>query len=176
MAPRRLSSTQSDTAPCVGCGLCCDGTLYTRARAEPEEESRIEELGLELVSFEGVRYFRLPCAHYGCGQCTIYDQRFARCRSFRCALLRRYQDGEISLGEARDKVETARQLVAGLAETDPLAVLDANRSCIQSKLQRDMEDADETDRPGIARRFLRVVALQTYLERWFLNKRKQTRS
>jgi hypothetical protein len=36
----------ADTAPCVGCGLCCDGTMFAKARAEPEEEARMANLGL----------------------------------------------------------------------------------------------------------------------------------
>lgn len=171
--PKRSSGVE-DTAPCVGCGLCCDGTLYSRARAEPEEESRLNALGLKLTTVEGKRYFELPCTQHDCGRCAIYETRFARCRSFRCALLRRYQRGEINLSDARDRVETAKRLISAVMPTDPAAAQDINRRRIRSQLHLNMQSADHAARAEMGARLVRIVALDDYLARWFLNKKPQT--
>jgi hypothetical protein len=132
-----------DTAPCVGCGMCCNGTLYWMAKVTPGEEERISAHGLELTEEKGTTYFRLPCHHEQCGRCTIYETRFDICRSFRCQLLRNYQAGEVGLGEAR------RRIRASLAEAP-------DGETVEEKAAR-------------ALKLLNIIALDTCLERWFRN-------
>src|SRR5689334_12030404 len=94
-----------DTSPCVGCGLCCDGTLYNVAKVAPGEEALLQSLGLTLTASADRTSFTLPCRFHESGRCTIYEDRWTVCRTFRCALLRKYQAGEVGIEEARAMVE-----------------------------------------------------------------------
>ena len=158
-----------DTAPCVGCGMCCNGTLYWMAKVTPGEESRIQAHGLELTEDKATTYFKLPCHHEQCGRCTIYETRFDICKSFRCRLLRAYQAGEVDLAEARQRVETALDLAQKVRADDPAATNAFNRRGIRARLAEapDVETGEE--RAIRTRRLLNVVALDTCLERWFRN-------
>ena len=159
-----------DTAPCIGCGLCCNGTLYVRARVTPGEEPRLLEHGLELTGDAEKPYFFLPCKYESCGRCTIYEKRFDICRSFRCALLRSYQAGEIEVDQARSKVERAHELVAAVVANDPEAQVYKVRIGLREELARGVESGT-ADRSA-AQRLLNIVALDTFLERWFRLKKK----
>jgi hypothetical protein len=160
-----------DTAPCVGCGLCCNGTLYWIAKVSPGEEGIIQANGLELTEDKGKTYFRLPCHHEACGRCTIYETRFDICRSFRCRLLRNYQAGEVDLAEARKRVETALKLVEAVRNDDAQAALALHRRDIRAKLADapGQETADE--KAGRSRRLINIVALDACLDRWFRNQK-----
>lgn len=158
-----------DTAPCVGCGLCCNGTLYWIAKVTPGEEEVIQSNGLELMEEKGKTYFRLPCHHESCGRCTIYETRFDICRSFRCQLLRNYQAGEVDLGEARKRVETALSLVDAVRTDNPQTALALNRRDIRAKLAEQPKYESAGDKAERSRRLLNIVALDACLDRWFRN-------
>lgn len=158
-----------DTAPCIGCGMCCNGTLYWMAKVTPGEEERIQAHGLELTEDKGKTYFRLPCHHEQCGRCTIYETRFDICRSFRCQLLRNYQAGEVSLSEARDRVETALKLVEKVKADDPDAANAFRRGEIRARLAVVPDGESPEEKADRTRRLLNIVALDTCLERWFRN-------
>jgi len=158
-----------DTAPCVGCGMCCNGTIYWMAKVTPGEERRIEDHGLELMEEKGTTYFRLPCHHEQCGRCTIYESRFDICRSFRCQLLRKYQAGEVDLPEARRRVETALALVETVRGDDPVATNAFRRRDIRERLADASPGETRPERAERARKLLNIVALDTCLERWFRN-------
>jgi hypothetical protein len=162
-----------DTAPCVGCGLCCNGTLYARAKVTPGEEPVLLEHGLTLTTEADRTYFQLPCHHESCGRCTIYEHRFDICRSFRCALLRRYQAGEIELAEARATVETALELLAAVNADDPASGKFVERFSRRRELAEKLPNLDLGERAAASRRLLNMVALDTFLERWFRNKKVQ---
>lgn len=162
-----------DTAPCVGCGLCCNGTLYLRAKVTPGEEPRLIDHGLELTSDDDRTYFRLPCKYESCGRCTIYKDRFDICRSFRCALLRRYQAGEVELDEAREKVEKALHLLSVVKADEPAAGLFVERNRVRQELSERLQSLEPAERGAVSRRLLNIIALDSYLERWFRNKKGQ---
>ena len=52
-----------DTRPCVGCGMCCDGTLYGLAKVAAGEEMIMREKGLAITEVGDKSYFQLPCPH-----------------------------------------------------------------------------------------------------------------
>lgn len=161
-----------DTQPCIGCGMCCDGTLYTRAKVEAGEEPRLTEHGLMVTVDHDKGYFRLPCPHEKCGSCTIYEKRFVICRTFRCALLKSYNAGEIGLDEAREKVTTAKGLLAAAVADDLAATNTDSRARLRERLAGEIGLGERDHRPRLARQLLNVIALDTYLERWFRNPRK----
>ncbi len=154
----------TDTAPCVGCGLCCDGTLYERARAERYEEERLVQCGLKVSNDSGQGYFGLPCHFFESGRCGIYDDRFTKCRTFRCKLLRGYQSGTISRSEAMEKVRHAMALRSAVEAEEPSAVQVAERKSLRSELGKTRR------RPAL---LLKLMALDYYLDRHFRNKNPQ---
>lgn len=165
-----------DTAPCVGCGLCCDGTLYVRAQVTPGEEPRMTEYGLELITHENKPFFLQPCPHQSCGRCTIYGERFDICHSFSCALLRRYHAGEIDLAEARKVIEGAMQLLEKVRTDYPSAGQYLERSRLRRALADELDKADPSERGPIARQLLKLVSTDVYLDRWFRDEKDQAGS
>lgn len=165
-----------DTAPCVGCGLCCNGTLYSRAKAAPGEEPTLLAHGLTLMQADDRTYFQLPCHHESCGRCTIYQERFDVCRSFRCALLRSYHAGTIDGDEAARTVSHALELRRRVVERDPDAATNSARIALRERLARELVQAAPEDRASLADRLLNIVALDTFLDRWFRNKKDASQS
>jgi hypothetical protein len=157
---------------CVGCGMCCDGTLYGRARTVVDEHHRIVKAGMEIVSDGEKTYFRLPCAFESCGQCTIYETRFEVCRSFTCALLRRLEQGEISQEQAKGIVARAIDLRAAVTTADPQARVFRDRQSLRAELAEGIGTSGPEQRADKARRLLDIIALDTYLDRWFRNPKK----
>lgn len=152
-------SRAGDTAPCVGCGLCCDGTIFSKARAEPEEEERLTAAGLEYFQDSENTWFRHPCRFSKDGLCTIYDQqRFTVCGAYRCNLLKSYQRGETSREDALETVQRALALRAAVAEEEPSAVLWTERQRLRGELQASKE------RPRL---LLKLAALDYWLSSWF---------
>lgn len=156
-----------DTAPCVGCGLCCDGTLYVRASVAPGEEQRMLESGLELLTHQERPFFRQPCPHQSGGRCMIYEERYHVCHAFRCKLLKRYHAGEIDLSEARSKIEGAFELLREVKAEDPSADLSAERIRLRREFSEQLRGLGQNERAAIARRLLKLVAADVYLDRWF---------
>ena len=159
------------TAPCVGCGMCCTGVLYGRAEVQPGEEPALAAAGLRLMPDEEKTYFRLPCHHESGGRCTIYENRFTICRTFRCALLRDYQAGAIGSDEAKEKVRTSLDLVRQVMASDPEAKLFVARTALRRQLAVEVTTARGEERAAIGRRLLAMTALDAFLERWFRNKK-----
>jgi hypothetical protein len=138
--------------------------LYARGRAEPDEEERILHFGLSLHDQDGKRYFSLPCPQCSGGRCGIYEQRFTKCRSFRCKLLKAYQAGELELQEASERVRTALKLRDAVTAEEPGAALLTERI----RIRREGNPAKER-----TRLLLNMAALDYYLDVHFRNKDPQ---
>ncbi|NBA84832.1 hypothetical protein GVN16_03630 [Emticicia sp. CRIBPO] len=94
---------------CMNCGLCCDGSLFNRARIWNEEDKKLAE-SLNLTTFsqpDDKMYFSLPCPYFkSC--CSIYDRlRPNTCGKFFCEPLKKLRDGELTELKTRSMVETA---------------------------------------------------------------------
>lgn len=153
---------------CVGCGLCCSGVLFTNARAEPDEVPKLKALGLEVEQGRGDRLqFRLPCRHHDDGHCGIYADRFLKCRTFRCALLKRLDEGEVGLVEAQSVVSEAKTMLARVTELDPAAAQYRVRAA-----QRSEPAPVETGEAAVRRRRLLIasLALDMFFDRRFRNR------
>jgi len=109
--------TSSDL--CLPCGLCCDGSLFERARLRPGEEELARNLNLEVISAgSNDSGFRLPCPLFS-GCCTIYNQQRPKiCKAFRCKQLLRQDQGQ-SLSEGLAKISRARAMQAEVAALLP---------------------------------------------------------
>ena len=124
----------STTSLCLDCGLCCDGTMHSTVALEHGDDREVLlRTGFHLLLFEAEARFEQPC-HAFHEQCTIYDDRPTLCRSYRCALLRQVDSGEVSDADARALVATAIrtctiasapaiEALVGSTKTHSLAVL-----------------------------------------------------
>lgn len=149
----------ADTAPCVGCGICCDGTIYGRAIAGQHEENRLTRAGLTVIREGEKLWFQHPCRFSKSGLCTIYgEERFSICHTFRCKLLKAYQAGEVSPDEALATVQKALALRSAVVTEAPGAALSAGRKEIRARLE------ETKDRPGL---HLKIAALDHFLDKWF---------
>lgn len=95
---------------CLGCGLCCDGSLFWAVPVEPEDAAPVE------LDAEG--NLRQPCACFN-GQCTIYPERPASCRAFECRVLQIVQAGHHDIAWAHQQVDGMKLLVAALDSALP---------------------------------------------------------
>ena len=106
----------------------------------------------------------------------IYETRFHICHSYECALLRRVQDGELGLGEAKEKIAGAQQLMTKVIATDPEARTAVRRAELRARLATELGEHGVADRRTISGRLLDIIALDSYLERWFrLRSEKESR-
>ena len=128
---------------CVGCGLCCDGTLFTHADVF-DETPVIETIDVLLTrkGDETKRQLPLPCSLLAEGaSCGVYEDRPPICESYRCNLLKSVDAGEQSLKDARaithrtsELRDTVRQGIEEIVGPSPtlsiaamIAALDAHR-------------------------------------------------
>ena len=98
---------------CQACGFCCDGTLFDGLILQGEDEARAARRGLPIFLDEGNPTLRLPCPAHA-GACTIYEDRPATCRSYRCELVNRLDQGDIDLEGALVRIERLRGLVQAI--------------------------------------------------------------
>ncbi len=104
-------------ALCQACGLCCDGSLFSRVPLGVEE--RVPEGALAVVTNDrGGRHVPQRCAALAGTVCQVYAQRPRACRRYECLLFGALREGEVSLSEAVDVVQRAQGLVAA-ARVDP---------------------------------------------------------
>lgn len=106
-----LNNPVSEQEICVGCGLCCDGTLFHQALLQPGERGHLpEKIEEQYVEAGDREAFRLPCAYFS-GKCTIYDQPRAHiCGAFRCRVLHKVADQTLAQQQAMQTVRDALRL------------------------------------------------------------------
>jgi uncharacterized protein len=97
---------------CISCGMCCDGTLFSRAKIwNDEDEQLAKSLDLDVFTHtDEVKYFKLPCHHFkSC--CTIYDQpRPITCSKFFCVPLKKCNAGELTFEKANEIINLTVKL------------------------------------------------------------------
>jgi hypothetical protein len=122
-ARRSLPVVSEDVSQsvCRVCGLCCDGTLFSRVPLDPAEIDAMRDLGFGTVHTSHPAYFTQPCSKFVGGSCSVYAKRPQNCRDFRCRLLRRLESGELSVEAALVLVKRAISLAATPAQVRLLA-------------------------------------------------------
>ncbi|HEX3425003.1 MAG TPA: YkgJ family cysteine cluster protein [Acidimicrobiales bacterium] len=143
---------------CLACGLCCDGTLFARTQLAGEEIVRLgRRHGTMAASMPQ------PCACLKDGRCGIYDERPQVCRSFRCTLLERHQDGQVGREESLRVIAAAKAAHAALLEVLPPGMS-------LPDLRRAAAAGDSESQPWRAARhqvYLRLCTLEDHLQRHF---------
>src|SRR4051812_13416165 len=99
------------TSICVGCGLCCDGSIFGFVPLHAEDdEATLRERGLTIVDRDGERGFVQRCVASCDGACTVYEDRPSVCRSYRCKLLKAHEAGSVSTADARRHIDVTKAL------------------------------------------------------------------
>lgn len=94
---------------CQSCGLCCNGAVCDKTVVSPEKDTEFVQLfEKHIVSApDGKRlWLDQPCVAFG-GTCNHYEIRPVDCRTYTCALLRKYLSGEIAFDDASEIVRHA---------------------------------------------------------------------
>jgi len=94
----------SDQSICIGCGLCCDGTVVTHLAVRDESDlgAPLRGLGVEIIAAADPPVFALPCPAVNEGICTIHSlHRPSACSQFECSLSQGVIDETVTVAEAR---------------------------------------------------------------------------
>ncbi|PIE08004.1 MAG: hypothetical protein CSA74_04035 [Rhodobacterales bacterium] len=110
MTRRPRAAPDAAEALCLGCGLCCDGSLFWAVELAPGDELPTEPPGGRLPQ---------PCPYYGIAGCTIYAARPAQCRAFRCRVLDAVAQGKRDMAWGQARIDAMRHLLAGLDDALP---------------------------------------------------------
>lgn len=111
------SSPSALESLCRRCGLCCDGTLFSRVPVSAEDAARLALHGVEVASRpDGSLALPQRCAALHGMDCSVYGDRPARCRSYHCNLYAALADGEVDPEEAWRVIEEAKARVRRLGE------------------------------------------------------------
>ncbi len=164
---------------CVRCGLCCDGTLFERGRIFADDDlARLEADGFILIATARGTGFAQPCPHHQNGLCAVYHQgRPQVCHTFRCALLRRVDAGELAWAEALARIERTVALVERIQAQLPVQSDHERKS-----LKQRMADWQQAQAAGIDVRrtfaplLLDFAGLQHILDQHFRVKPQKERA
>ena len=151
---------------CVSCGLCCNGVLYSNIKVQPDEVERLEAAGHPVEQVGERLQFHPPCHHHQEGRCTIYATRFMKCRTFRCALLKRFDTGQLPLTDALAAVDQAKKMVARIAALAPDLTLLSNRVAFRQVEPPKPASLDAAR----AKIWVESMALDMFLDRTFRNR------
>jgi len=154
----------SGTSICIGCGLCCDGTLHGDTRVKPEDIPAAEAAGLSIAADGEKLFFEQPCIRFSCGRCTVYDFRPGVCQKYRCALLRGVESGKTGEADARVKISLAKDLVAQIVRFAPEAITPAARAKLASSISQSIGGLSGETRDRAAEALLHLNALEFLLE------------
>ncbi len=107
---------------CVGCALCCDGTLFAHVNLQRDERPDTRRAVRVALHDDGSDSMLMqPCSCSVEGRCTIYEDRPRTCRAYRCSLLQRLEAGETTSAEARaviQRTKARRDAVLPLLRTE----------------------------------------------------------
>ena len=102
-----MSAIGIEQSICIGCGLCCDGTVVTHLAVRDESDlgSPLRALGVELIAAAEPPVFALPCPAVVDAVCSIHDlHRPSACSQFECAVSRSVLDGQRTSAHARQLI------------------------------------------------------------------------
>jgi hypothetical protein len=106
--------TESPTnALCKACGLCCSGHLFSWVRLNAPEMDPVQSLGVPVIRNDPrQRGFTQPCPLWN-GVCTVYTSHaYPRsCAKYKCQVLRRLEDDDLSLPNALTIIEETLELI-----------------------------------------------------------------
>lgn len=142
---------------CAACGLCCDGTLYPSFESEEGDTPELLDNLLSQVSKQdGKVTWSQPCRALVSRTCSIYEERPAVCRRYRCTTLVALEARQIDSNEARQRIQQAK-----VAQENLENLTGCGGASVQERL-RAMRNPDTS--PDIA---LAIGILELMLDRFF---------
>jgi hypothetical protein len=118
MAPSTAPSGRGeDVSVCIGCGLCCDGTLFSHLGVVDESDlgMPLAALGVAVIVEADPPVFALPCPAFDGRSCAIHSlQRPRACGWFECDVSRAVADGSMSREHARRIIDDTVALRDGV--------------------------------------------------------------
>ncbi|XXF75522.1 YkgJ family cysteine cluster protein [Myxococcaceae bacterium GXIMD 01537] len=135
---------------CQRCGLCCDGSLFTQVPLQPAEAAALRRLDLPVGQRDdGAPVLAQHCPALEGRSCTVYADRPAPCRAYRCHLHLALGEGEVSLEEALAVIDGAhahiREVEAALpawSSDQPRAVMQRARRSTQPAVSEPLARAE----------------------------------
>ncbi|MBL8914879.1 MAG: YkgJ family cysteine cluster protein [Archangium sp.] len=103
---------------CRACGLCCDGTLFTKVPLTTTEV--VPALLNVTTNATGARSFPQRCAALDGCDCRVYSERPTACRRYECLVIGALRGGEVSLSEALVVVKKAQAMAPSPAREEYL--------------------------------------------------------
>lgn len=98
---------------CRGCGLCCDGSLFTHVGLESDELERLRVLGIPTRTLRsGAEVLPQRCSALKGRDCQIYPDRPKSCAAYQCLLAESLLEKRVTLEEAQAIVRKAQRLIA----------------------------------------------------------------
>jgi len=152
---------------CIGCGFCCDGILHGHTDLDRSEEVTARSLGLPVHRLGEQLIFRQPCPKFSGGICSIYAQRPEPCRGYRCKLRKEVDEDGVSATDAREKIETAKVLIAKVKELGAWRDTPDERATAWRELEDGLAASEGAECLRIAKTVLALAALDAFLDRWF---------
>jgi hypothetical protein len=165
-----MTNPDDRSSICIGCGLCCDGTLHGHTDLREEDKIAAAAVGLTVVEREGKPIFWQPCARFSCGTCSVYQARPPVCRQYRCALLKKVEEGRVTPEEARNRIAMAMKLRLAVIGLAPEANTPQARSELARTLKGELPSLGGEKRLRAAKLLLDLVALDEFLGKWFRKK------
>src|SRR5262245_31810672 len=112
-----MGETASDL--CQACGLCCDGTLFQAIRVDVGAMKEAARVRLRIVDDAEGASLGLPCPAHA-DVCTVYEDRPATCRTYRCELVDRLDAREIDFADAAARVARVKAAIASIRRRLPI--------------------------------------------------------
>src|SRR4051812_42491242 len=161
---------------CMGCGLCCDGSLFADAELAARETTPLDILGLEVENADHGEPAVLlqPCAAFKRKRCSIYPHRPNCCRTFECRLLKQAASGAISVDRAKEiianvlkEIGRVKVLLAHLGQPDQRLPL-KERFSEALTLASNITDARQMNRKRADAK-IAITRVQNLLQKTFLD-------
>lgn len=90
---------------CKSCGLCCDGTLFSKVKARPVNPLIVKELSLD----DSLGYFKLPCSCLVNTTCSIYEERPTICQDFFCKQIKLFKKNVLTQEDVRKNINELKR-------------------------------------------------------------------
>lgn len=101
---------------CIKCGACCDGTAFDQVILVTSDlNSSIRKM--DIIKEEDEMRLKQPCTAHINNTCSIYSERPAICRAYKCKLLKEYEGDRVDENQA---LETIAKLKEARKEVDLL--------------------------------------------------------
>jgi hypothetical protein len=157
-----ISGPRDGSDLCLQCGVCSDGTVFSKINMEPDEQEYVESLGLPVERDphrDSVTVF-LPCPAFVDGCCSLYEiGRPLTCVNYRCEVLNHYVAGYASLEDCLAVTELVWSLARELEAEMGIQLGSYTRRGLQQYLDEQQPWATPVEHANFLVAFHRLDAL-----------------